>query len=352
MKNLLMTTIAIFGLMTVTIAQVPSYVPTDSLKGWWPFNGNANDESGNGNNIAAYGGASLSKDRIGVTKKAYYLDGIDGYLQTNNSCYNDSSNHTISFWFKIEDTLQSTQTFFSAHQKSPETFSFNHFNASKPQKASLFLGTISSWSIVYNHLVTLNNLNNWLNLVYVKNALNYYFYLNGRLIDSLLTSQNLPDYNSPLQFGAAGPDPNLTEYFNGKIDDIGIWNRALDSNEVTKLFQATNCNAKINQSGNNSVLVGDTAILISNSSDPNPKFQWQSDIGSGYINLTNAGQYSGVTDSILIIKNISKNNNNQKFRCFITTDSCRGYSNPTTLTVNCVVTQEPNNTSVQVGDNA
>ena len=31
-------------------AQVPSYVPTDGLVGWWPFNGNANDESGNGNN--------------------------------------------------------------------------------------------------------------------------------------------------------------------------------------------------------------------------------------------------------------------------------------------------------------
>jgi hypothetical protein len=32
------------------MAQVPSYVPTNGLVGWWPFNGNANDESGNGNN--------------------------------------------------------------------------------------------------------------------------------------------------------------------------------------------------------------------------------------------------------------------------------------------------------------
>ncbi|MEY2774349.1 MAG: hypothetical protein RLZZ275_696, partial [Bacteroidota bacterium] len=27
---------------------LPTYVPTDGLVGWWPFNGNANDESGNG----------------------------------------------------------------------------------------------------------------------------------------------------------------------------------------------------------------------------------------------------------------------------------------------------------------
>ena len=30
-------------------AQVPDYVPTDGLVAWYPFNGNANDESGNGN---------------------------------------------------------------------------------------------------------------------------------------------------------------------------------------------------------------------------------------------------------------------------------------------------------------
>ena len=45
-KNLLMTAIAIFGLATITMAQsVPSYVPTNGLVGWWPFNGNSNDES-------------------------------------------------------------------------------------------------------------------------------------------------------------------------------------------------------------------------------------------------------------------------------------------------------------------
>jgi|LakMenEpi03Aug12_release.lakeMendotaPanAssembly.Ray.scaffolds.fasta_scaffold5221474_1 hypothetical protein len=39
-------------------AQVPGYVPTDSLKGWWASNGNANDASGNGNN-GVVNGATL-----------------------------------------------------------------------------------------------------------------------------------------------------------------------------------------------------------------------------------------------------------------------------------------------------
>jgi hypothetical protein len=53
-----------------SIAQVPSYVPTSGLVGWWPFNGNANDESGNGNN-GTVNGATLTTDRFGNEGSAY-----------------------------------------------------------------------------------------------------------------------------------------------------------------------------------------------------------------------------------------------------------------------------------------
>ena len=55
-------------------AQVPSYVSTDGLVGWWPFNGNANDESGNGND-GVVNGATLTEDRFGNVDKAYSFDG-------------------------------------------------------------------------------------------------------------------------------------------------------------------------------------------------------------------------------------------------------------------------------------
>ena len=61
-----MKQILLFGaiaLSTLTFGQnVPSYVPTNGLVGWWPFNGNANDESGNGNN-GTVNGATLTTDR-------------------------------------------------------------------------------------------------------------------------------------------------------------------------------------------------------------------------------------------------------------------------------------------------
>jgi hypothetical protein len=56
MKHLLTLTLLCFGLLAQ--AQIPSYVPTNGLVGWWPFNGNANDESGNGNH-GTVNGATL-----------------------------------------------------------------------------------------------------------------------------------------------------------------------------------------------------------------------------------------------------------------------------------------------------
>jgi hypothetical protein len=76
---------------------VPSYVPTNGLVGWWPFNGNANDESGNGNN-GVVNGAILSNDRNGNANKCYSFNGSGNYigLSSNNL---PTSSRTISVWF-------------------------------------------------------------------------------------------------------------------------------------------------------------------------------------------------------------------------------------------------------------
>ncbi|NBU91173.1 MAG: LamG domain-containing protein, partial [Flavobacteriia bacterium] len=49
MKKILLC-ILFAHISTLGFSQAPSYVPANGLIGWWPFNGNANDESGNGNN--------------------------------------------------------------------------------------------------------------------------------------------------------------------------------------------------------------------------------------------------------------------------------------------------------------
>jgi len=66
------------------------------LVGWWPFNGNANDESGNGNN-GTVNGATLATDRFGNVNQAYGFDVNQkiGAIITNFPVY------SVSIWAKI-----------------------------------------------------------------------------------------------------------------------------------------------------------------------------------------------------------------------------------------------------------
>ena len=69
-KSLFLAIAVLLGLRITTTAQTPpAYVPTDGLVGWWPFNGNANDECGHGNN-GTVTGATLTEDRFGGCNEA------------------------------------------------------------------------------------------------------------------------------------------------------------------------------------------------------------------------------------------------------------------------------------------
>ena len=59
---------------------VPNYVSTNGLVGYWPFNGNANDESGNGNN-GTVNGATLTTDKNGISNRAYSFDGATNFIE-------------------------------------------------------------------------------------------------------------------------------------------------------------------------------------------------------------------------------------------------------------------------------
>lgn len=353
-----MTTIAIFGLMTVTIAQVPSYVPKSGLVGWWPFNGNANDETGNGLNCTLINNPNLSSDRFGKSNSAYFLNGTNNWIQEDSSFLQVDKPHSIAMWFITTDSIKTNQTLFNTSPHPIENFAFHYSSSSTPPYGLAFgIGTGSSWNIMHpdnGQITTPPTESKWHHVVWTKDtSLTWRFYFDGVLIGKFISSTNIPSQLANLRFGAENNgNPTGGANFKGNLDDIGVWTRALDSSEVVGLFNAQNCKVQITQSASIIAVTGDTAKFKANTSDPNPKFQWQSDIGSGYLDLTNAGQYFGATDSVLFIKNVSKTNNKQKFRCFITTDSCSGFSIPTTLTVNCVVSQQPINSSVQVGDKA
>jgi hypothetical protein len=91
----------IFGAPTFqpTALILPSSLRT-GLVAYYPFDGNANDQSGNGNNGVAYG-ASLTTDRFGNTNSAYTFDGINDYIEVSSgSNFNFQTYLTISLWMR------------------------------------------------------------------------------------------------------------------------------------------------------------------------------------------------------------------------------------------------------------
>lgn len=84
------------------LGQVPGYVPTDSLVAWYSFNGNANDETSNGNN-GTVSGATLTADRFGNANSAYDFDGVDDYIDIGDSSSLDFSDGlAISTWINCD----------------------------------------------------------------------------------------------------------------------------------------------------------------------------------------------------------------------------------------------------------
>ena len=73
LKNYVKLIVAILFASNVMTQNIPSYVPKDGLVGWWPFNGNANDESGNGNH-GTVSGATLTADRNGNLNQSYFFN--------------------------------------------------------------------------------------------------------------------------------------------------------------------------------------------------------------------------------------------------------------------------------------
>jgi len=91
--------IIIINLLTIAVVHADLY---NGLVAYYPFNGNANDESGKGNN-GTVEGAALVEDRFGNADRAYFFDG-DDYINAGNTIELIKNNAlSIAVWIKSEE---------------------------------------------------------------------------------------------------------------------------------------------------------------------------------------------------------------------------------------------------------
>ncbi len=236
-KQLLILITAILSVSA--LAQVPNYVPTNGLVGWWPFNGNANDESGNGND-GTVNGAALTTDRFGVADKAYSFDGVDDYLEIS---LDQLDSFSVSIWVK-NNILNSTNIIWQHKNNCGRGGGYMLIN----NNGSLRFYTQNcgecSPGVCSNEIDLTNNsqipLNQWNNFVVTKNNQGRVkIYMNSILmIDQTSTVQNLDYGIQPFSIGKWHDSPDL--YFtNASKDDIGYWSRELNYCEIEQLYHAS-----------------------------------------------------------------------------------------------------------------
>ena len=251
MKKILFVLIPIlFFKFQILQAQVPSYVPTNGLVGYWPFSGNANDLSGNGNN-GTVNGATLTTDRFGISNSAYNYNGSTNYINVSNSTslqFNGAI--TFSVWFNASTIplggVNSTSYIMSKGADGGTPYSWTSFLDTGVLSLTMWnSGNGNNGATITNSQLTIST-NQWYNVIFTFDGTNAKAYLNGQLVSTTPSTYTIFSNTYDIKFGRRHIS-GLPYFFNGKIDDIGIWNRALTQQEITNLYNSC---ATTNPTGN------------------------------------------------------------------------------------------------------
>lgn len=307
-------------------SQVPSYVPTSGLVGYWPFNGNANDETPSGYN-GTVNGATFTTDRFGNNNSAYNFDGVNDYIQTNYSGILGTANRSVSFWAKHTESFNSSQCAscsrrpiisYGSNVQGPSQIGQGFYCEFNVGLTGInFDGNETTASYSTNSPV---NDGQWHQYVYVfnnvSNVSSVKIYQDGILLNNLSYTY-LPSFNlntilgADMAFGRRTFNQNAPYYYKGDLDDIGIWNRALSQQEITNMYNGVNysdtCNAVSgslvnglvgywpfcgnanDQSGNgNNGVVNGASLTTDRFGNPNSAYEFN----MNYIKVNNSSIYN------------------------------------------------------------
>jgi hypothetical protein len=220
-----------------SVFTISEMVITDGLVAYYPFDGNLNDESGNGH-PAKNIGAVLTKDRFGISSSAYYFDGNSTLYVDHDSVFSFTDEYTFTYWVrlkypdrnqKIIAKSKATNNGFPGYilgvtdgHMYPETYDITGINNAFVADSSFPADTWTHMAVSYKvggHLKAFQN---------------------GTLIHSILVSNypigtnDLPLYIGSWNMSDGASIGGFT--VDGDIDDIRVYNRELHNEEIKAIF--------------------------------------------------------------------------------------------------------------------
>ena len=241
---------------SLCLAQVPDYVPADGLIGWYPMDGSLVSAI-NADQDGYLTGPVGAEDRFGTPQSALNFDGIDDYGTIDHYvAFENCSEMTISLW--LNPTEHPSNVAYCGGGTGAYNILIKKWAGSNESRT--FELALSNWGVgstgplPEGYLNACNNAGCWINtgtwadfpihtwthLVYAIGADTSRVYADGNVLYEG-TEGTAPDgmnfSSNPIRLGR-----NIEGFsqcqatFNGKLDDIGFWNRALTENEVQALF--------------------------------------------------------------------------------------------------------------------
>jgi hypothetical protein len=228
----------LFLSLSVNAQNIPDYVPSAGLVGWWPFSGNAKDSSGKAND-GVVTNATLAADRFGKANSAYSFNGSSSKIEIADAASLRVTRITLSVWVYSNITDPRSIIYKGSSTAEGEAFALSS-NIGTGVKINSGCVSGAGWKgLAFKKALQPGA---WEHLVVTYDGFFLRGYRNG-IPDSSAAYEGLIDactggglrfgFNH-LRYNASTGDP-----FNGFIDDIGIWNRALAPEEVQQLFSAS-----------------------------------------------------------------------------------------------------------------
>ncbi len=204
---------------------------------FYPFNGNADDASGNGND-GQVNGAILTTDRFGTSNSAYKFDGIDDFIRIPSASENilDSGDFTVSVWFigtsTDESVIWDKRNTSNCSQTSGPMTGMSQTNLFDGNVIRTFAGPSEPYNLYSKGAV---NIGSWFNAVFVREGNIMTLYLNGRVEETVNITTGI-NFSTTLDLFIGGSLYCSGVYYEGKIDDFTIYGQALSGNQISYLY--------------------------------------------------------------------------------------------------------------------
>jgi len=204
----------------------------NGLVGYWSFDGNANDATKNRNNGILHN-ITQAEDRFGNANKAYRFGG-SSYIEISHSdTLNMKRAITMTAWIKPQRLCRD---WIVTMQKGDKWNCNYQFAIYMPRNRGNRVCFSSAMELMVDTQIGLE-LNKWHHVALTyESGKRVCFYCDGVQIGNRKASRDLPPNNNSLVIGY---DPfDCDEYFEGDMDDVRLFNRALSEKEIQELYKA------------------------------------------------------------------------------------------------------------------